>query len=174
MDLLEMLSKRRSIRTYTGESIPKELLEQVIQAGLLSESSRNRRPWELIVVQDKETLAALAECRQGSAQMLKNAGCAIVVVGDESSSDVWIEDCSIAMAHMHLMADTIGLGSCWIQGRLRKVNEGRTTETYVQNLLGIPEQYRLEAILSLGMMEEHPEGKELPDPACEKVHYEKF
>ncbi|MDO4490065.1 MAG: nitroreductase family protein [Lachnospiraceae bacterium] len=174
MNLLDMLSKRRSIRTYTGEPIPKELLDQVLQAGLLSETSRGKKPWEFIVVRNKETLTALSQCRQGSASMLKNADCAIVVVGDETKTDVWTEDCSIAMAHMHLMADSLGLGSCWIQGRLRNAPEEGTTEEVVQKLLGIPKQYRLEAILSLGMISEHPVEHPIPEAECEKVHFEKF
>lgn len=174
MDLLNMLTKRRSIRTYTGETISQDLLDQVIQAGLLSETSRNRKPWEFVVVQKKKTLEELSHCRAMGSGMLKNAACAIVVVGDEEKADTWTEDCSIAMAHMHLMADSLGLGSCWIQGRLRFADEEKTTEAYVQELLGIPGNYKLEAILSLGMIEMHPEGYEVPDVKGEKVHYERF
>jgi len=56
MKLLEIMMNRRSVRNYTGEKIPQEKLEQILQAGLLSASGRNRRPWELIVVQEKNTL----------------------------------------------------------------------------------------------------------------------
>ena len=59
-------------------------------------------------------LQVLSECRIGSAKMLQHADCAIVVFADAEKSDVWVEDCSIAMANMHLMADALGLGSCWI------------------------------------------------------------
>ena len=82
--------------------------------------------------------------------MLKEAQCAIVVIGDETEQDVWIEDCSVAMANMHLMASSLGIGSCWVQGRLRNADE-KTTEEFVRERLGFPENYRLEAILtSLG------------------------
>lgn len=64
--------------------------------------------------------------------MLKEAQCAIVVIGDETEQDVWIEDCSVAMANMHLMASSLGIGSCWVQGRLRNADE-KTTEEYVRN-----------------------------------------
>lgn len=174
MDLLTMLANRRSIRTYTGEAIPQEKLDKVLQAGLLSETSRNRKPWEFVVVQNKDTLDALSRCRAMGSGMLKNAACAILVLGDEEKADTWTEDCSIAMAHMHLMADSLGLGSCWIQGRLRYADEEKTTEAYVQELLGIPGNYKLEAILSLGMIDEHPAGYELPEVTGEKVHFEKF
>lgn len=174
MNLLDLLANRRSIRSYTGEAIPQEMLTQVLQAGLLSETSRNRKPWEFVVIQNKETLDALSRCRAMGSAMLKQAACAILVLGDEEKADTWTEDCSIAMAHMHLMADSLGLGSCWIQGRLRFADEEKTTEEYVQELLGIPENMKLEAILSLGMIREHPEGHELPDVKGEKVHYERF
>ena len=112
MELLNLLQHRRSVRSYTGEPVPEEALKQILQAGLISASSRSLCPWEFIVVRDKETLAHLSRCRTAGAGMLAKANCAIVVVADEAKCDVWIEDCSIAMANMHLMADALGLGSC--------------------------------------------------------------
>lgn len=173
-DLLEAMQKRHSIRKYTGEKISEEKLRAVLQAGLLSASSRGIRPWELIVVRDKNTLMKMSQCRMGAAQMLKNADAAVVVIADETLSDVWIEDCSIVMSNMHLMADSIGLGSCWIQGRLRKADEEKTTEQYLRECLGFPENYRLEAVLSLGMPESHRPKQELCDLKMDKVHYDKF
>lgn len=86
MDLLEVMQKRRSVRAYTDQSIPMDTLEKVIQAGLLSASSRSIRPWELLVVREKKTLDAMSQCRIGSAKMLKQASCAIVVLADEKKS----------------------------------------------------------------------------------------
>ena len=124
MEFIDMLKKRRSIRQYTEEKITEEQLQMVINAGLLSPSSRSIRPWELIVVQNKDTLQKMSECRVGSAKMLANASVAIVVIADAEKSDVWAEDCSIVMSNMHLMADSLGFGSCWIQGRLRETPDG--------------------------------------------------
>lgn len=174
MELLQILQNRGSVRTYTGEPIPEEKLNLVLQAGLLSPSGRNRRPWELIVVREKETLAKLAKCRDHGAGMLTGADAAIVVFADPEKTDVWTEDASITMTSMHIMADSLGLGSCWIQGRLRTAEDGRPTEEYVRELLGVPEHYKLEAILSLGMPESHPEPKKLEDLMTEKIHREKF
>lgn len=118
--------------------------------------------------------AAMAECRVSGSKMLESADCAIVVLGDETKTDVWVEDCSIAMANMHLMADSLGVGSCWIQGRLREAPGNRTTEEYVRELLHYPEHYRLEAILSMGMPQTHPAAHELEQLATDKVHREEF
>ena len=117
MNLLSIFQQRHSIRKYTGAPIDDAALTQIIQAGLLSASSRSIRPWEFIVVKDKDMLRHLSECRTGAARMLAGADAAIVIIANAEASDVWIEDCSIAMANMHLMADSLGVGSCWIQGR---------------------------------------------------------
>lgn len=173
--LLEIMQKRHSVRKYTGHAVLDEYLKMVLQAGLLSASSRGRRPWELIVVRNKETLKQMSKGRaSGSAKMLENAEAAVVVIANEELSDVWIEDCSIVMSNMHLMADSLGLGSCWIQGRLREAKEGETTEEYLREILDFPENYKLEAILSIGMPESHPVKQELDSLHTEKIHYERF
>lgn len=174
MELLEIMQNRRSVRTYTGEPVPKESIQRILQAGLLSPSGKGLRSWEFVVVKDKETLKELAKSRAMGAKMLEQADCAIVVLGDEEKTDVWAEDCSIAMANMHLMADSLGVGSCWIQGRLREASDGRTTEECVRALLGCPEHYRLEAMLSLGMPDNHPQPYRLEELPMEKIHREKW
>ncbi len=174
MDLLEIMRNRRSVRKYTEEEIPALKLEKILQAGLLAESGKNLKPWEFIVVQDKEVLVKLSKSRAAGGAMLEHAKCAVVVVGDTEKTDVWTEDCSVAMTNMHLMADCLGVGSCWVQGRLREALDGRTTEEYIRELLGIPDKYGLEAILSLGMTEEHPKAHTLEELPMEKIHRERF
>ena len=174
MEFIDMLKKRRSIRQYTKEAVTGEQLQLVINAGLLSPSSRSIRPWELIVVQNKDTLQKMSECRVGSAKMLANASAAVVVIANAEKSDVWMEDCSIVMSNMHLMADSLGLGSCWIQGRLRMTPNDTTTEDYLRDLLGYPADYRLEATLSLGIPAEEKAQTELSALSADKIHYEKY
>lgn len=172
--MLETMQNRRSVRKYTGEVIEEEKLTKVLQAGLLSASGRAIRPWELIVVRNKDVLKKMSQCRVGAARMLECADTAVVVVANEEFTDVWVEDCSIVMANMHLMADSLGLGSCWIQGRLREAPDGRTTEEYLREILGYPENYRLEAILSLGIPESHPAMQQLSSLPMDKIHRERF
>ncbi|MCI9596139.1 MAG: nitroreductase [Firmicutes bacterium] len=174
MDLLEIMRNRRSVRKYTQKPISDERIEKILQAGLLSASSRGIRPWEFILVRERETLEKMAACRDGAANMLKGAAAAIVVIADAEKSDVWVEDCAIAMSNMHLMADALGVGSCWIQGRLRVAAGGGSTEDYLRQLLGFPERFKLEAILSLGMSEKHPAAYELDTLLVKKAHEEQF
>lgn len=174
MDLMQLMQNRRSVREYTGDKIESGSLKKILQAGLLAPSGRGSRPWEFIVVRDKKILQRMSQCRIGAAEMLAEADCAIVVLGDGDVTDIWVEDCAIAMTNMHLMADSLGVGSCWVQGRLRTDASGRSTESYLRNLLDFPKRYRLEAVLALGMPYNHPEAYELDELPWEKVHYEKF
>ena len=73
MELLDMMRSRRSIRKYTEEEIPEESLTKILQAGLLPESGKAKRPWEFIVVKDKAMLDELAGCGEGGVAMLKDA-----------------------------------------------------------------------------------------------------
>lgn len=174
MDFITMLQNRRSIRKYTDEAIPEEKLQKIVQAGLLSFAGRGLNPWEMIVVRDKEMLKKMSGCRAGCGTMLDGADAAIVVLGDSDKSDTIVEDCSIVMAYMHLMADTEGVGSCWMQGRLRSAEDGSSTEEYLRNLLHYPEHMKLEAILVLGMPAQHPQPHTLEDLQYDKVHKEVY
>lgn len=174
VDVLAAMRERRSVRKYSGEPVPDELLDRVVRAGLLSASGRARRPWELVVVRDRTTLGRLAECRDAGAAMLASADAAIAVLGNPEVSDTWIEDCSIAMANMHLEASASGVGSCWIQGRMRTAADGRSIQDFVAELLGVPEPWQLEAILSLGMPEGPVEARPFDEALLAKVHEERF
>lgn len=174
VDVLDAMARRRSVRRYSGESVPQALLDRILEAGLRSASGRSRRPWELIVVRDRAMLDDLAECREQGTGMLTGADAAIVVVADPTLADTWVEDCSIVMANMQLEAAASGVGSCWIQGRLRQAADGRSTHEFVANLLKVPAPYQLEAILSLGMPEAEAPRRPFDEALLEKVHKETF
>lgn len=105
--------------------------------------------------------------------MLAQASCAIVVLGDTLRSDVWIEDASIVMTYMQLQAVDLGIGSCWVQCRLRS-GATATCEENVRNLLHIPEHYAVEAILSLGIPAKVPDPSGEPELTKPPIHREKF
>lgn len=173
MNFSELARRRRSVRLYSGSPVPEEDLDRILEAGLLAPSSRNIRPVELIAVRDRVTLEALSRCKTAGGAMLAGASCAVVVLGDTLRSDVWIEDASIAMTYMQLQAVDLGIGSCWVQCRLRSGGD-ITCEENVRKLLQIPDHYAVEAILSLGMPAQDPEPAEEPALTCPPVHREQF
>lgn len=112
MDIMSLLLQRRSVRKYSDKEVTKEILEHVVAAGLLAPTSKNRRPWQFHVVQNRDALVQLSQAKASGATFLAEAPTAIVVTGDETVSDVWVEDVSIAMSFIMLQAESLGLGSC--------------------------------------------------------------
>lgn len=161
--MIELLRKRRSVRSYTGKQIDRASIDLLLEALLRSPSSRNYRPWEFIVVDDPQILARLSAAKEHGSAFLKQARLGIVICGDESKSDVWVEDCAIAAILAQMTAESLGLGSCWIQIRERRHDAASSAEEYVRELLGIPAGIRVESILSIG----HPAEKRAPLPAAE-------
>lgn len=149
-ELIKLMEQRRSIRKYQHKEIPDTEIRRILEAGILAPSSKNIRPVEFIVVKDAEKLEALSKAKMGGAGHLKNAACAIVCIADTRKADAWVEDCSLAMGYMMLMAEHLNIGNVWTQIRFRKTALGVSAEEIVRRLLNIPNYYAVEAILSLG------------------------
>ena len=170
MELMDVILKRRSIRKYTGEDIPEETLNQILQAGLLAPTSRNLKPWEFYVVRDKDTLRKLSAAKSAGGGMLAQCSAAIAVFGDGEKADTWVEDCSIAMSFMMLMAEEKGAGSCWVQIHFRKDTAGKAAEENVREILAVPAGFRIAGILALGIPAEEAKAHEPSDADWSKVH----
>lgn len=171
--MLDLLYRRRSIRKYKVEKLSPETVQTLIRAALLSPSSRGLRPWQFIVVEDAGVLGRLALSRPG-AGFIKDAALGIVIAADPEKSDVWIEDASIAATILHLTAEALGLGSCWIQIRERQRSEGETAEEYVRGILGIPENLKVAAMIAVGYPAEHKPAYAEDDLKFDKIHRNKF
>ena len=170
MELLEVMLKRRSTRSFKDENISRDDLKKILQAGLLAPTSRNRKSCNFMVVENKDVLNQLAESKDHGAALLKGANKAIVVIGDTLIADTWIEDSSIALTYMHLMAIELGLGSCWVQIHLR-AKDGIDSEGIVRDILKIDNHYGIVGILALGIPQNTPEPHTLEDIDKNKVHF---
>ena len=167
--MLNLLKKRRSIRKYKEKAVEPEKIKEIIQGALLSPSSRGRTPWEFIVVTDNDTLQKLSSSKQGGSAFIKEAPLAIVVLADSEVCDVWIEDASSATTLIQLVAESLELGSCWVQIRERKHNDEVSAEEYVSGILNIPKNLRVEAIVSIGYPDEVKESHQEGNLKYEKV-----
>lgn len=167
--MIELLRQRRSIRKFTSEKIDPETAGTLIEAALRSPSSRGINPWEFIVVDDPDMLLKLSKAKQHGSEFLGKAPLGIVICADSTKSDVWIEDCSIAAVIIQLTALSMGLGSCWVQIRNRQHDSEKTSEDYVRELLGLPEQIRVVSIIAVG----HPGERKSPVPES-RLQYDKI
>jgi len=162
MDTFEAIRRRRSVREYTGESIPREALIQIVDAGRWAPSGYNRQPWNFIVVTDHDMIQAL----KIAAQWMENAGAIIAVVLDSRASKFWLEDGSAAIENMLLACTALGYGSCWLQGYTEPKEEE------FKMLLGVPAEKRLLTLIPIGVPTRWPtrEKKSLE----EVLHWEKY
>lgn len=149
-NFLELLKSRRTCRQFTNKSVGKESIEYILEAARLSPSGHRIKPWDFIVVEDKETLKALSVSKASGAALIEGAAAAIVVAADITKTDVWVEDCSIATIIMQLAAEELGLGSCWVQIRMRKDAEGNDATDNVKRILNLPENYSVLSIVAIG------------------------
>jgi nitroreductase len=171
MELEEVILERRSVRKYTGEPVPENKLRKIIEAGLLAPTSRDRKPCAFFAVTDTETLKRLAGAKTAGGAMLRKCSAAVVVCADSEKSDTWIEDSSIALSYMNLMAVSEGVGSCWCQIHLRSSLRG-DAEQNVKDILGIEnEKMRIVGILALGMPGEEKAARTAADADWGKVHF---
>ena len=171
--MLDILRKRKSVRNFKDRAVEREKIGQLLEAALLAPSSRNHDPWHFTAVTDRKLVSELSESKNSGSSFLKSAPLVIAVAADKSKSDVWIEDCSIASILIQLEAESLGLGSCWVQIRRRETAEGKLSEDHVRAVLGIPESYAVLSLIGIG----YPEKKEERVPKktdLQKCSYNSF
>jgi nitroreductase len=166
---MDIIFERRSIRKYTGQSIPDDLIETILRAGMAAPSAGNEQPWQFIVTRDRETLLQMMRSHP-YAQMLREADCAITVCGDlalEKYKGFWVQDCSAATQNMLLEAHALGIGSVWLG-----VYPLEERITALRQLLSIPEHAIPLCIISLGYPNEKKEPRDSFNK--ERVHSGKW
>jgi len=165
MNNVENMFTRRSIRKYKNESVPEEVLHNILEAGRLSPSAVNRQPWHFIVVKDQTVKEAIFHERYS--RFIKEAD--FTVVGLYLPSEALTEklsliDVTIALQSMVIAAWTQGVGSCWIGG----FNEEKLKET-----LNLPDESKIVCLVSFGMPDEEPDQR--PKKSMKEIiHYNKW
>jgi nitroreductase len=161
MEAFEAIRKRRSVRQYTGDPIPRKDLEAIVDAGRLAATGSNKQPWEFIVITER----AMIEKLKVAAKWMEQAGAIIAVVLD-SSSRWWIEDGAAAVENMLIVSTALGYGSCWLEGYTLP------REAEFKTLLDVPADKRLLTLVPIGVPVEWPtrEKKSLE----EVLHWERY
>ena len=149
MEVFEAIKSRRSIRKYTKDPVPEDLIVKILDAGRWAPSASNRQPWSFIVLKDEEVRRKVAEATTYG-KFLAEAPLGIAVVVDPQASTHPVEDGAIASQNMLLAAHALGLGACWI-GSYNSFYEEK-----IKTILSIPKNKRLLSIISIGFPAESP------------------
>jgi nitroreductase len=163
-----LIQKRRSIRKFSEKQVEADKVDLLVEAALRTPSSRGFNPWKFIVVTDRQLLEKLSRAKPHGSSFLKDAPLGFVICADPGISDVWIEDTAIATIFVQLAAESLGLGSCWIQIRKRMHDETKSSEAYISDILNIPKDFTVESMIAVG----YPDEKK-PPHRKESLQYEK-
>jgi len=175
MDFKLLVARRRSCRQYDGRQLEPDDVQCIVRAALMSPTSRNKRAWQFILVDDPIDLEKLSDAKESGASFVRGAAMAVVVAGNPTENDCWVEDGSIAAYAMQLQAEERGIASCWVQIRGRRLSDGTTASDVVKGILDIPEALEVLCIVAFG----GKGGQALPphdddELRWENVHVGKF
>lgn len=163
MDVLSVIRKRRSVRQYSDQAIPDEVMARMREALRFAPSACNYQPWHFIFVQDPKLREEVAGISKKQDWMAK-APVIVVGLGDADHAyprmgGYWnsVEvDVAIAFDHLTLAAVEEGLGTCWI---------GAFDESQIKPVLNIPDHMKIIAMTPLG----YPANKSLLQPVSDTL-----
>ena len=172
--VLDNIATRTSVRAYTDEPVSDADIETLLRAAMAAPSAMNRQPWEFIVVNNPDTLGALAS-KLRYAKMLEQAPVAIVVCAEKMitlrdgtvvENNFWEHDASAATENLLLAAHALGLGAVWTAA-----SDGERAEI-VREALGITGTVWPLCVVPIGHPAESPEPKDKWKP--EKIHWNRW
>ena len=163
---IKNMLERRSIRKFKPDMIPKEINDQIIEAGLYAANGRGHQASIIVAVTNKELRDKISavNCKIGGWSQdfdpFYGAPVLLIVLA-EKDWPTHIYDGSLVMGNLMLAAHTLGIGSCWIH----RAKEEFEMEEYKDLLksLGIEGEYEGIGHCALG----YADG-ELPAPAERK------
>ena len=138
MDFIDsVIMTRSSVRSFTGEAIPRETLVRIAKAGVAAPSAMNVQPWAIVLVTDRQKLDKLCTGLP-YAKMLEKAAAAFVVCGEpgkdaNAAPKNWSVDCAAVSENILLAAHSLGLGAVWTA-----VYSDEQRLECVRSVLGIP------------------------------------
>lgn len=153
---MDAILTRRSIRKYLPDPVNRDVIENILKAGMNAPSAGDEQPWHFIVIDRHDLLEKISEIHPYT-KMLKDTPAAILVCGDQNVpkfKDFWIQDCSAASENMLLAAHDLGLGAVWIG-----VYPAEKMVQKIRRLLNIPDHVAPFSIIAMGYSAEEKPGR---------------
>jgi nitroreductase len=173
MEVFDAIKGRRSVRAFKKENVSEKAIEMLIEAATWAPSAGNTQPWEFIIIRERETRKRLSKAALNQ-EFLEEAPVLITVCANEIKSSqrygtrgtslYCIQDTAAAIQNIHLMAFSLGLGTCWV---------GAFDECQVREILHVPEGIRPVAIIPVGYPNEKPVARRR-QLMSEIIHSEMF
>ena len=167
-ETIKNILERRSIRRYKNDMVPKEIIEQIVEAGMYAPTGMNRQSPVILVITNKEIRDRLSKMNariMGNEEIDPFYGAPVVLVVLANKNGVTpVYDGSLVMGNLMNAAYSLGIGSCWIH-RAKEEFESDEGKELLKSL-GIEGDYEGIGHCILGYVE----GDE-PNPAPRKENY---
>lgn len=98
METMDAILTRRSIRKYLPEPVSRDMVKNILKAGMSAPSAGDEQPWHFIIIDRRDLLEKISEMHP-YAKMLKNAPAVLLICADPNVpkfKDFWVQDCSAA------------------------------------------------------------------------------
>jgi nitroreductase len=166
LDTVTAIMTRRSIRDYTSQPVPEDLVRLLVEAGMCAPSAFNERSSEFIVINDRKILDEIFQLNTKALQ-IKKATVAIMICGNTAKEKFpgkgyWQLDGSVAAQNILLTAHAVGLGAVWTA-----IYPYEDRMVAVKKLLGLPENVQPLCIIPVG----HPAEKKFRENRFEPARY---
>jgi nitroreductase len=151
MNISDGIRKRRSVRKYRAEAVPRDAVRTILEAGIWAPSGLNNQPWKFKVLSERPEIDALAPLTRYG-RIIKGAPVAICVFLDKSAMynrDKDTQSVGACIQNMLLQAHELGLAACWLGEILNRREEA-------ERHLGTDPSLELMAVITLG----YPDEKE--------------
>jgi nitroreductase len=165
MNVLEAIQSKRAVRLFKQEPLPQPIMEQILDAGRRSQSSKNSQPWAFVAITDREILVALSKLGDYMGHVAGAALCVAIIVPDQKHWTYF--DVGQTAAYMQLAAQELGVGSCI--GSIYHPEQAKT-------LLNLPDNMEAQAVISFGYPapEHKPAQMGGRKPLTDVVHWDKW
>lgn len=150
-EVMKNILTRRSVRKFSNQPVEKEIIEDIVKAGLYAPSAMNRQTWKFTVVTNQEKIKTLCEA---VGKELGRSGYdmyqpTLLIIPSNHRETVWgREDNACALENMFLAAHSYGVGSVWInqmQGLCDKPEIRAVLDEF-----GIPAEHVVYGVASMG------------------------
>lgn len=164
MDTLIALKSRTSIRKYADSSIPKNILEEIVDCGRLAPTGYNDQPWIFVVVTDTNLKSSIAEKTKHGKFISEAAACIAVFCNTQARTI--LEDACAATENILIAAQAFNLGTCWVNSYKQKHSQA------VSELLHSPDDYELMTLIAIGVPGEQKQT--VKKPLADVIRWDSF
>ncbi|MCL2399335.1 MAG: nitroreductase family protein [Defluviitaleaceae bacterium] len=181
--MIKEISTRKSTRKYNSTPVEDEKIIQLIESARLAPSGSNTQPWNFIIVRSEDTKAKIAEINNNQ-KWMKGAPVFVVCVADircriKENRDIYLDentglpelkqiirDTAIAVEHILLETESIGLAGCWTAW---------FSQDSIRPIMNIPDDKYVVGVITIGYSDASGNGNPTSRRSLESMlRYEKW